>query len=696
MSTAREFRAAFAGRLRRWRSHHYAVAAASWRGALHGVWLLAVTVGASAEQLTLNLNDADLNTLIATVAEATGKNFVVDPRVQGRVSVISARPLSNGELYQAFLSVLQVHGYAAVPAGNVIKIVPEASGRMVGDGTAPGQPASGGEALETRVVEVMHVRADQLVPVLRPLLPQHGHLAANADSNVLIVSDRADNVARLLRLIKRIDVPGEAEIEVLTLSHASAEEVARVLNALQPATAQGPVPAARARLIADPRTNSLLMSGDAASRLRLRAVASHLDTPLESDGNTHVLYLQYANAKDLAPILEGVVETLNAARLEKQPADGEQGARSSIQVDEQTNALIVTAAPATVRSLSAVVRQLDVRRAQVLVEAVIAEVASDTAQELGIQWRATTEPGRSGVFGGTNFGGAGSSISRLSTDPQSVGSGLSFGILDGTAAFAGQEFLNIAALIRALAADSSTNILSTPSLVTLDNQPAEIVIAQNVPFITGQFVNTGAANAQVSPFQTIQREDVGLILRVRPQINEGNALKLDIEQEVSNLVPASSASSASAQGAVDLITDRRFLKTTVMVEDGQMLVLGGLLFDDVQLSEEKVPGLGDLPVLGALFRYERTSKVKRNLMVFLRPVILRERNAELISSAKYGFMRAEQLERQEQPRQRVLSEDTPVLPRLEEYLAAPPPPPPAAVPAPAPRTRAHILAPPEQ
>lgn len=641
-----------------------------------GVALLTFTLVAVAQpdRITLNLNDAELSTLIATVAEVTGKNFVIDPRVKGRVSVVSARALTNGELYQAFLSVLQVHGFAAVPAGNVIKIVPEASGRMVGDG---GAAAAGGEALETRVIEVMHVRADQLVPVLRPLVPQHGHLAAASDSNVLIVSDRAENVARLVRLIRRIDVPGEAEIEVLSLTHASAEEVARVLNALQPETPQGMLPGARARLIADPRTNSLLMSGDAASRLRLRAVASHLDTPLESDGNTHVIYLQYANARDLAPILEGVIETLNATRLATEPGAGEQGARSSIQVDEQTNALIVTASPASVRSLSAVVRQLDVRRAQVLVEAVIAEVASDTAQELGIQWRATTEPGSTGAFGGTNFGGTGSAISRLASDPLAVGSGLSFGIIDGTAAFAGREFLNIAALIRALTADTSTNILSTPSLVTLDNQPAEIVIAQNVPFITGQFVNTGAANAQVSPFQTIQREDVGLILRVRPQINEGNALKLDIEQEVSNLVPASSSSSASAQGAVDLITNRRFLKTTVMVEDGQMLVLGGLLFDDVQLSEEKVPVLGDLPVLGALFRYERTSKIKRNLMVFLRPVILRDRNGELISSAKYGYMRAQQLERREESRQRVLGEDTPVLPKLEEFLASPRAPAPA-------------------
>jgi general secretion pathway protein D len=661
----------------------------------HGVrcaLLLAAAGGASADSLTLNLKDADLATLIATVAEATGKNFVVDPRVKGSVTVISAQPLSNGALYQAFLSVLQVHGYAAVPSGNVIKIVPEAGARTEGAGQQAGQLPAGAEALETRVVPIRHVRADQLVSVLRPLVPQYGHLAANPGSNVLIISDRAANVARLLGLIERIDVPGEAEVEVITLTHASAVEVARILDALQPGGAEGGVPGARARLTADPRTNSLLMSGDAATRLRMRAVATHLDMPMENDGNTHVLYLHYANAKDLAPILEGVSETLRAAQVKDKPASGE-AAKSSIQVDEQTNALIVTASPAVVRSLSAVVRQLDVRRAQVLVEAVIAEVASDKAQELGIQWRATTEPGSSGVFGGTNFGGTGSSISQLSTDPLAVGSGLSLGFIDGTVAFAGREFLNIAALIRALTADTSTNILSTPSLVTLDNESAEIVIAQNVPFLTGQYVATGAGNGQVNPFQTIRREDVGLILRVRPQINEGSALKLEIEQEVSNLVPSTSTSSASAQGAVDLITDRRFLKTTVMVEDGQMLVLGGLLFDDVQQNEEKVPGFGDLPLLGALFRYERTSKIKRNLMVFLRPVILRDRRGELVSSAKYGYIRARQLEREAQGAKRTLVEEVPVLPELKDYLADPaaaPSPPPAPAPEPRPEARAPL------
>jgi general secretion pathway protein D len=489
-------------------------------------------------------------------------------------------------------------------------------------------------------------------------------------------------VARLVKIIERIDVPGEAEIEVLSLEHASAVEVARILNDLRIGPGAPGSEAKPVRISADPRTNNVLISGDPAFRLRMRAVITHLDTPLENEGNTHVFYLHYADAEDIAPILEGI-----SANLEATPEGGEakdkEHTGTNIQVDEQTNALVITASPATLRTLSGVLRQLDVRRAQVLVEAIIAEISSDRVGEFGIQWRATTEPGDSGGFGGTNFGSGTSSIAQLGAAPFALGSGLSLGIIDGTVTFAGQQFANIAALVRALAADSSTNILSTPSLVTLDNQPAEIAIAQNVPFLTGQFVNTGAASSAVNPFQTIQRSDVGLILRVKPQINEGSALKLDIEQEVSNLVPNSAATSASAQGAVDLITNRRFLKTTVMVEDGQMLVLGGLLSDDVEQTEEKVPLLGDLPVLGALFRYERTAKTKRNLMVFLRPVILRSGRGEQLTSSKYNYIRAEQLEGAQRSRGRVTGEPVPVLPALRDVPSAgpavpDPPPPPTA------------------
>jgi general secretion pathway protein D len=623
-----------------------------------------VTNPVAARSVTLNLQDAELSTLIATVSEATRKNFVVDPRVKAKVTIISATPLADEELYQTFLSILQVHGFIAIPSGNVIKIVPDTNGRA---GAPPDSSGNAGDDLITRVVKLRNVRADQLVPVLRPMVPQQSHVSANVASNVLIISDRAANVERLVRIIQRVDVPGEVEIEVFALKHASAVEVARILNHLNTRPGAEALPA---RLVADSRTNSVLISGDPASRMRMRAVVTHLDTPLETDSNTKVIYLHYASAKDIAPILEGISATLDAGSGQA-PEAGNEKTQTSIQVDEQTNAIILTASPAVVRSLRGVLRQLDVRRAQVLVEAVIAEISNDRLGEFGIQWRTTTDTNDTGVFGGTNFGSGASSISQFSANPFSPASGLSLGVIKGAISFGGQQFLNVAALVRALAADTTTNILSTPSLVTLDNQAAEIVIAQNVPFLTGQFVNTGAANTAVNPFQTIQRADVGLILRVRPQINEGNALKLDIEQEVSNLVPNGAASSASAQGAVDLITNRRFLKTTVMVDDGQMLVLGGLLSDDVEQSEEKVPLLGDLPVLGAIFRYQRATKTKRNLMVFLRPVILRDERGETISSAKYNFMRAEQVERREVGDRQLLSQPAPVLPTLEEYRAAP-------------------------
>ncbi len=625
-----------------------------WRHWL-AVLLLGVTaMAARAETVTLNLKDADISALIGTVAEITGRNFIVDPRVKGRVTVISSRPMDTEEVYQVFLSILKVHGFAAVPAGAVVKIVPDVNAKQDSIPTVQDHELRGDEMV-TRVLQVDNVPAAQLVPILRPLVPQQGHLAAYPATNVLIISDRADNVERLATIVHRIDQQSDGEIEVIPLQHASAAEVVRILNSLnraQPgkpqAAATGPV------LIADERTNSVLLGGDRAERLRLRAVISHLDTPLERGGNTHVIYLKYAKAQDLVEVLTGVSQSIEKEQVKGQ---GKPAALNvSIQADEASNALVITGPPDVVRSLQGVIRRLDVRRAQVLVEAVIAEITADKAAELGVQWRAAVDANKTGGIGGTNFDVT-TSINSAATNPLGVGNGLSLGYFEGTSTFLGTEILNLGALVRALASDSESNILSTPTLVTLDNEEAEIVVAQNVPFVTGQYINTGANQGATSPFQTIQRQDVGLTLKVRPQINEGDAIKLEIEQE------SSSVSETAVSGAADIVTNKRSIKTSVMVADRQVVVLGGLIDDRLTESVQKVPLLGDIPLLGNLFKAQRTKKEKRNLMVFLRPVILRDAATETeVSAGKYNYMRAKQLDKREQGVRLMPDNEVPTLP----------------------------------
>lgn len=610
--------------------------------------LLILMLGAAqtawSQTVTLNLKDADISALIGTVAEVTGKNFIVDPRVKGQVTVISSRPMNTSEVYQVFLSILKVHGFAAVPSGEVVKIVPDVNAKQEGIPTASDERPGQGDEMVTRVVQVQNVTAAQLVPILRPLVPQQGHLAAYPSTNVLIISDRADNVERMVDIIRRIDRESEGEVEVVRLEHASAAEVVRILNSMrqgQPGQAQtgGVIERGGTTLAADERTNSILLSGEQAERLRLRAIITHLDTPLERGGNTHVVYLKYAKAEELVEVLTGV-----SSQIEEE----EQGSKKSaprgstnIQADPASNALVITAPPDVFRSLQSVIRQLDIRRAQVLVEAVIAEINADTAAELGVQWRAAPDASDAGAIGGTNFDVT-TPINQVARNPLNAGSGLSVGYFEGTTDFLGTEILNLGALIKALGSDSESNILSTPTLVTLDNEEAEIVVAQNVPFITGQFTNTGATSGATNPFQTIERQDVGLTLRIKPQINEGNAIKLEIEQE------SSSVAETAVSGASDIVTNKRSIKTHVMVADRQVVVLGGLISDELTESVQKVPLLGDIPLLGNLFKAQATKKTRQNLMVFLRPVILRDAATEnQISTGKYNFIRAQQLDKRE-------------------------------------------------
>ena len=615
--------------------------------------LLAPAAPLRAEPFTLNLQNAELRSLIQTVSQRTGRNFIVDPRVNAKVTVVSSTPVNDRELYDIFLSVLAVHGYAAVPQGDTTKIVPAVAAKQ--DAIPTSDDSGAGSQLVTRVVSVDHVNAAQLVPILRPLLPQEGHLAAYQPTNRLIVTDSASNIQRIVRIIDRVDRPVQSDIEVVQLQHASASEVVRILGQLQSQGQQGQGGGSRARLAADSRTNSVLVSGPREARLRMRTLIANLDTPLEREGNTRVIYLKYANAEDMTEILEGVnkAQAPDGEGSEQSGGGSGNGSEVVIQADPNTNALIITGPPDRLDALASIVRQLDIRRAQVLVEAIIAEISQDKARELGVQFVAGETNGDDDIPGAlTSFSSGGSNIVQLATENALPGSGLSIG---GISEGSGTDF---GVLIRALASDANNNILSTPSLVTLDNEEAEIVVGQNVPFVTGQFSTDETGGSATNPFQTIERRDVGITLKVKPQINEGNTVKMDIEQEVSSL-------SSSAQSTADVVTNKRSLKTTVLVQDDQTLVLGGLIDDSIRTTDEKVPLLGDIPAVGRLFRYQRTQKMKQNLMVFLHPRILRDPGtADYYTGEKYSYMRSEQIDRRRRE-QNLMIDELPQLPKLE-------------------------------
>lgn len=620
-----------------------------------------------AEPVTLNFRDADIHAVIATVSEVTGKNFIVDPRVNGKITIVSNYPMEKDEVYQVFLSALEVHGFATVPSGKVVKIVPDANAKFGGITTATDEAPGTGDEVITRVIDLTYVQAAQLVPILRPLASPQAHMAAYPQSNMLILSDRAGNTERLVKIIRRIDRPTTEELEVISLQHAAAKELAGILSTLEQQSKRADSSAKQAVILADERTNSILINAEPNDVLRLRTIISHLDTPLhESDGNIHVVYLRYAKAADLVPVLTGVAKTGKAPSAGGTPAAAAPAAGApgpspapstfggsaasttlNIQADESINALVITSTPEQFRALQSVIRQLDIRRAQVQVEAVIAEVSSDKAADLGIQWRFSGDSNITGTIGAATI----NSTSGISISPASTSAGLTLG------SFKNGGF-TLRALIRALSKDTGTNVLSTPTLMTLDNQEAEISVGQNVPFLTGTQQTTGGL---ANPFQTIERKDVGVKLKVKPQINEGDAVRLDIEQEVS------SVSATSVTGASDIVTSKRSVKTSVLVDDGRIVVLGGLIKDDLTETVSKVPGLGDIPLIGKIFSTTNTTLVKTNLMVFLRPIIVRniDDNTRLASD-KYNYIRAKQLESGKDGVELMPREIAPKLPPLEE------------------------------
>ena len=626
---------------------------------------------ADAERVTLNFVNADIAGVVKVVSEITGKNFVLDPRVKGTVNIISSKPVSRALVYDIFLSALRIQGYAAIEDRNIVRIVPEAEAKEYRTPVLSGPreaPRSAGDQIQTQVFTLRYQSAAQLVPILRPLITRNNTIAAYPAGNALVITDYAGNLMRIGKIIESIDQPDSTEPMLIPLRHASALDVAQSVDrvfrdATQAAGAAAGAPAHQLTIVPDARSNSLIVRAASPERLfRVRSLVAMLDTPTNASGTIHVVYMKNAEAVKVAETLRAIylgqggastsrasapltptsasamstgattlLSQTSSAAAASAPAGG------MIQADPATNSVIINAPDAVYNNLRAVLDKLDVRRAQVYVEALIAEVRADKAAEFGIQWQALGALDRNSVqaFGGTNFGGSGQNIIGLTQNIASASRGLNIGVVDGKVTIPGVgQVVNLGVLAHALESDANANILSTPTLLTLDNEEAVITVGQNVPFITGQYALSGAATTP-TPFQTVERRDVGLTLRVRPQISENGTVQLQIYQEVSSV-----QDTANAAG---IITNKRAVASTVLVDDGQIVVIGGLIQDAVNDGIEKVPGLGDLPLLGGLFRYKTRSQTKTNLMIFLRPTVVRDSaHASAYSGDRYNYIMGEQ------------------------------------------------------
>jgi len=591
----------------------------------------------SGARITPNFKDADITQVIEAVAAATGRSIIVDPRVRAQVTMLSSTPMTPDQFYEAFLALLQVHGFVAAPSGDLLKIIPDANSRTMPGNDLPDTLSATSDEIVTQVVAVTNVSAAQLVAILRPLMPQNAHLAAYPSSNMLILADRASNVNRMLRIIRRIDQASDADIEVVAMQNASAAEVVRTMTALNPAQASAEGGLTPLRVVADDRSNSILLAGDKTQRLRARTLIAYLDTPLATGGDTRVRYLRYADAEKIATKLKEQVQGVTAGTAAAAGTAPSADRTTVIWAEPETNALVITAPAKTMNSLMAVIDKLDIRRAQVIVEAIIVEVSADKSAELGVNWLVDGSSSDNAVGGFVEpIGGVSIvDLARAATDPTtltSVPRGTTVGV--GRLGGGGVDF---AAVLRALRGDSTTNIIATPSIVTMDNQEAEIKVAQEVPFVTGQYTSTGNNSGNnFNPFQTIQRQEVGTILKITPQINEGDSVMLKIEQESSSIA-------ATSSGAVDLVTNKRTISTHVLIEDGGTVVLGGLIQDSQTGGEQRVPFLGRIPVLGEAFKSRSAKKTKTNLMVFIQPRILRDGlDAAFETNQKYNYMREQQ------------------------------------------------------
>ncbi len=623
-----------------------------------------VSTASYAQTWKINLRDADLTAFINEVADITGKNFAVDPRVRGNVTVISNKPLNKNEVYDLFLGVLNVNGVVAIPSGNTIKLVPDSNVKSSGVPYDARHRATG-DQIVTRVIWLDNTNANDLIPALRPLMPQFAHLSGVAGTNALIISDRASNIYQLETIIRNLDGTGQNDIEAVTLQSSQAEEMIGLLDSMSSTGAAKDLKGARVRIIADNRTNRIVIKGDTASRKRIRQMIEMLDVPsADRLGGLKVFRLKYASAKNLAEILQGLVtgqavssndatkgssssnsnssmnslmnnnsssnsgsnnNTGSSINLNSNNSSNNQNNITtfssngiSIIADATQNALVVKADPQLMREIESAIQQLDTRRQQVLIEAAIIEVEGNDADQLGVQWALGDISSGIGVI---NFDNIGSSLSKIAAGAAAggalgaagaLGAGTSLVLGDYKEGSDGSRKL-YGAFIQALKENTKSNLLSTPSIVTMDNEEAYIVVGENVPFVTGSVSTSSAGTA--NPYTTIERKDVGVTLKVVPHIGEGGSVRLEVEQEVSDV-------KANKGQASDLVTSKRALKTSILAEHGQTIVLGGLISDNTSYLRQAVPGLGAIPGLGRLFRSDGKTNTKRNLLVFIHPTII--------------------------------------------------------------------------
>jgi general secretion pathway protein D len=624
------------------------------------------------QEFTVNLKDTDIQEFIEFVADVTGTTIVIDPAVKGKVKVVSSKPVSRAELYDLFLSILDVHGYTAVRSGEVVRVIPNKNAR-----SAPVDVISGTSVINdeyvTQVIRLDNVSAAKLIPVLRPLVPQQAHMAAYAPSNAIIISDIRANIDRIAKIIDRMDQSAVKKTEVVKLRYGVATDVVEMLKTLEKSRAgEGADANDEASLVADKRTNSVIVTADEVSIERIKGLIDYLDIPLEQSGNVRVMYLEYADATEVAEVLTRVMQ--NLARLDDESSGrtrAANAAKSTIEADAGTNSLIITADTDEMAALEAVIARLDIRRAQVLVEAIIVEIDVTEGRELGLQWLFANDSGLYGSNISPARQGSNAAIAQaiLPEDATSTeigvrdlagalsqvpGTTFGWGVVD--------QNLTMTTILNTLEKQGNTNILSTPSLLTLDNEEAFITVGQQVPFVTGSYTNTGAANGVANPFQTIQRENVGVTLQVTPQINEGDSVVMDIVQEVSSI-------SQQALSASDVITNERKIETKVLAKDGDIVVLGGLVKDDIQDSQQGVPLLSGIPVLGRLFRNDVVSVTKSNLLVFIRSTIIRDDDDLAGATAeKYRYIRDQQRQRRDQGLMFLDDNLIPVLPTWEDRV----------------------------
>ncbi|MDA7852381.1 type II secretion system secretin GspD [Porticoccaceae bacterium] len=573
----------------------------------------------TADKVTLSLHQADIQDLVRWASSVTKKTIIIHPSVKGSITVVAGEEMSREEAYQVFLSVLQVHGFMVVDTDQALKVIPIDIGKE--SDIAVGGSSLSPEDMVVQIIKLKNISANDIIALVRPMLPQASHLAAYPGTNTLLIASRSAKVEQIVGIIKRLDQAGTIDIELINVKFASARELTEIMTKLIPMGATQNGQPNQVNLAVDERSNSILMTGDPVTRQQIRALVERLDQPLAGDGNTQVIFLQYARAAELIPILESVSGSVTKAEKDQRLAEAD----ISIRADESLNSLIITAPPSVLSTIKGVIAKLDVRRAQVLVEALIVEVNEDLSRALGVEWRSNNrDGGPESVFSGfSSFPGAVPAFDADKDGNVILGRGLSLGYFKGT---------DLRSIVRALEGEANANILSTPSILAMDNEEAKILVGENVPFITGAQSRQGDGD----PFQTIQRQDIGVVLKIKPHINNSDSVTLEIEQTVESIAQTDAATA-------DIVTNKREISTRALIDNNQILVLGGLIRDEIVESESKIPLLGNIPLIGRAFKSTSSKVVKKNLMVFIHPVILRDTRSSFEATRdRYEYMQENQ------------------------------------------------------